>query len=225
LKTQRTKTRSEIKTTKTIKQPERAIQKKPFPSFNLKLWFEVLVKPTETITRERSNPNWRNALLNTALSGLASGFIIGAALLTLILFQPSALESEASLLPSNPLAAILSTLALLPLIWTALILASSFINTLIFWAFSKLFNGKGAYLTQYYLTSIYSAPVNIIASIITLAPLAFSLALLLILILYALYALFITLKTTHEYSNLNTALSITTPLIILLITLSLLAIL
>lgn len=204
----------ETATTQAVQETQQEIQSK----LNLKLWFEVLINPVETIIKERKNQNWRNSLLNYAISGLIGGLIIGIALLVIIFAYPFTLGTEAALLPSNPLTIILFSLILLPILWVAMLLISSFINTLIFWAFSKIFNGKGDYLTQYYLTSIYSAPLNIIASVLILIPIAaLSLILLLILALYSIYALFIVLKTTHEYSNQNAVLSIATPVIILLI--------
>ncbi len=204
----------ETTTTQATQETQQEIQNK----LNLKLWLEVLIKPVETIIKERKNQNWRNALLNYAISGLIGGLIIGIALLATIFAYPLALGTEAVILLSNPLMTILFSLVILPILWTAMLLISSFINTLLFWAFSKIFNGKGDYLTQYYLTSIYSAPLNIIASVLILIPIAaLSLMLLLILALYSIYSLFIVLKTTHEYSNQNAVLSMATPVIILLI--------
>ena len=185
---------------------------------NFKLWLEVLIKPVETIVQEKQNQNWRNALLNYAISGLIAGLIIGIALLVIIFLYPSSLGTEAALLPSSQLTIILSCVILLPILWAAMLLISSFINTIIFWVFSKIFNGKGSYLTQYYLTSIYSAPLNIIVVFLMLIPIAaLSLILLLILLLCSIFYLFIALKTTHEYSTQDAVLSIATPVIILLV--------
>jgi hypothetical protein len=204
-------------------QPEAPVQKQETRQtvqnkLNLKTWVDVLVNPVETITQEKQNQNWRNALINYVLSGLIGGLIIGIAFILILLFYPSSLGSEASLIPSNPLMIIVSSLILIPIAWAVLILISSFINTFIFWVFSKLFSGTGTYSLQYYLTSIYSAPINIIASALMLIPIAIiSTIMLIILALYSVYLLFIVLKATHEYSNSNAVLTIATPLILIIL--------
>ena len=204
--------------TKKNQQPEteKEENQKEDQKLNFGLWLEVLTKPVETIIKERQNENWRNALLNYSISGVVSGLIIGIALLIIIYFYPAALGSEASLIPSNPVSLIPSTIILIPIIWAAMLLASSLINTLVFWIFSKIFKGKGTYLKQYYLTSIYTAPVNILAAVFMLVPIAIvSIVLIIILALYSIYGLFITLKATHEYSNTEAVLSIIAPVIII----------
>ena len=160
---------------------------------NFNLWIDSLTKPIKTFKKEKHNANLTEGAIHIAVAGVISGFIvglyqmvIGAAITSEIFPMFSGLVGVAAFFGSLILTPIMSVIGWL-------------ITSGVLFVFALLFGGKGNYKTQSYLYAIYSAPLSIISSIVSLIPLIGPFLALLALV-YGLYLLTMSLKEAHQYS-------------------------
>lgn len=168
------------------------------------VWYNVLLHPRETFKKEKSNATFKNVLIHMGLGGV----IVGVTVSSIALFMMYAMGGfEIDLY-------ILGILFLFGIIVGPLfVILNVLINSGILFIVAKLLKGKGSYVTQTYLISIFIVPLVIIDSSILLVfsftglwppPLIMAIILNiigLILLVYALYLLTLALKETHSYST------------------------
>lgn len=156
----------------------------------INLWIPALTKPKETFSKaKKSKVSLVDALIIMALCGAIEGLVVG-------LFTGAGL------------------------IWGLIIglvaaLLFSFVGTGLFWLMAKLLGGKGEFTRQYYLYSLFGAPIAI-ASILGILP-VIGQVISILLSLYSLYPLTISIREIHGFDTLKAVLSWLVPGIILLV--------
>jgi len=176
---------------------------------NFSLWVDAFLKPKETFQKEKANASIKEGALNI----LTASFIISVLLSIVVLILGSITP-----LPGFQTFAGLGVTGLIIMIFLFFIigeLVGSFINVGIIWLTALLLGGKGSFAQQYYLSSLFTAPLLVLL-IINIIPLIGWL-LMLIALLYSIYLLYLVVKEVHGLSTGKTVLSILLIPIILLI--------
>jgi hypothetical protein len=181
------------------------------------IWKKVLMKPDTTIKKEsKKKPDIKEAVKNLGMVGGISGFIFGLSLII-----RNILDSATSTIGTS-LGITLMYMAILP-IYLAIgwLVSSGFI-----YVYSLMIGGKGEYMKQSYVISIFYAPLTVIASAlmfisITFSPIFPMIApitgiLLLLTMAYGLYMLTLTIKYTHKLTTLKSFLVWVVPLAFLI---------
>ena len=146
-------TKDAVNTNDNVTKPNGA-QSNPF-----RLWFEVSIRPRQTLRKEKNNASLKKALFHSAFSGLICGIMMAG----LVLFYIRSLNFEID-----------TTSLLLNLFLGAALMApiSIVLNLLLFsgiiFLIAKAVKGKGSFTTQTYLLSITAAPIMIVGSAISL---------------------------------------------------------
>lgn len=160
---------------------------------NFGAWKSIFLKPVETIQKEKPNSSITEGVKNIVIGSaiLAVLFSIGLAFFGALFkaFLPTWLVGGSIALI---IAVIIVGLILLEVIET-------FINVGIIWVIARILGGKGSFAQQYYLTSLYVAPLLAIA-ILFFIPILGTL-LVLVLGLYSLYLLYLIVKDVHAFST------------------------
>ncbi|MBN2203212.1 MAG: YIP1 family protein [Candidatus Aenigmarchaeota archaeon] len=150
--------------------------------FDLRLWKEVLTKPKETFKKERKNASLGNA---------AKNFFVASIISALMVLVSSYTNPEMSVLPEfwEYMIVLLIPISVL----------ASFAMSGIYYVIARLLDGKGNYATQTWLMSVYTVPITLISSLITLIPYVDLLSI--FVGLYSLYLLTLSFKETHKFNT------------------------
>ena len=143
-------------------------------------WFQALIHPKETFTKEEDNASLGRVILHVGIAGFIGGLVY---IITTDL----------------PFLLKLIYLILVPIFSIIFCMIGSAIYLLS----AKLLGGKGYYITQTYLFALYSAPLAVIMSIIAAISFAVPIVNLLNVLvgIYGLYLLILALKEIHNYST------------------------
>ncbi len=175
---------------------------------NFNLWRDSLTKPVKTFKKEKHKANLTEGAKHIAVAGVISGFIMG--LYQLIVGVEIASELFPMYSPPTGVEAFFSSLILTPIVS---VIGWLIVSAILF-VLALMFGGKGNYKTQSYLYAIYSAPLSVISTIVSLIPFAGPL-LAFIALLYGLYLLTMALKEAHQYSTIKAVLTWLVPVLII----------
>ncbi len=149
------------------------------------LWLEAVRAPKETFSKESRKADFKEGSINILLGGLIAGLIGG-------IYTGSIITGAIG-------GAIGGFIG-----W---IIAGG-----IYYIFAKLLGGKGDFITQLYLISLYTPLLVIIASVFTPVPFIG-----LLVGIYGLYLLTLALKETHSYNTIKAVLSWLIPVLIIIV--------
>jgi hypothetical protein len=149
------------------------------------LWIETLKKPKKTFSAEKKHADFGKGAINILIAGVIAGIFY-------------TVTGGAVAIVSTPIGQLIG--------WVIL-------GGLIF-LFAKMFGGKGKYVPQIYLMSLFIAPLMIVSAILSLIPVVGGYLAILVLI-YWLYLLTLALKEAHDFSMLKAFLSWFVPILVL----------
>jgi len=168
------------------------------------LWAYALFKPAHTLKHEKKRATLvegaRNIILGSAISGLILGLIANY-------LAPEALATAVGPISSEfgmglGAAFTLQLIILMPL----LALISWLVVGFATYVFAKILGGKGDYVEQVYLMSMYMAPMFVLLALFAAIPISLTVFYTLgdllgdALTIYAFYPLTIALSVTHKFS-------------------------
>ncbi len=166
---------------------------------NFSLWKDAFLKPKETFQKEKANASLKEGVMN----------ILAASVIISVLFSIVVLIFGASLIPQLGFLAgagvVLIILAIF-IFFVVIELIGTFINVGIIWIVAKLLGGTGSYDQQYYLTSLFTAPLLVLL-VLMVIPLIGWLVMFVVSI-YSLYLLYLVIKQVHGLSTGRAILSI-----------------
>ena len=166
----------------------------------LKIWKSVLIQPTKIFDLETQNANLLEGAKHLAIASVITALV---SFLGQTLFGVRA-TGIPKLLPAGGIPGLLADIVTGPITAIALWLFWSGVC----YVFARFLGGKGDFITQSYLISLYSAPMMIIAGFVPLLvrvipPLGFYGILTKTLSVYSLYLLSLALNTSHKYGILK----------------------
>jgi hypothetical protein len=124
------------------------------------LWFTALLHPRETFKREKANASIKNAIMHIFLSGLVS-----AALMTYVVL----IFMKAFWGGVSDLSGLSNLFLFVVLVAPMSLILSILTGSAILFFIAKAFKGKGSYIIQTYLISIFASPLFVISSLFSLA--------------------------------------------------------
>lgn len=156
------------------------------------LWIPALTKPAETFSKQKGKASLGDALISMALAGLVGGAVGGllAGIVGLI---------------AGAIGGLLVSGLVVPLVMNAVV-----------WVMAKLLGGKGSYSDQFYLYSLFGAPVMLVSGVLSIVPIVGGLIGGL-LSLYSLYPLTMALKQVHGFDTMKAVIAWLVPGIIVAI--------
>lgn len=164
----------------------------------IQLWKEIYFHPKATLEREMETPSFK---LNDAYKQIAfAGFFFG---LFIYIFDEGMIKSQdfiSNLIPILIIAPICSIIVI-------------YIYSIIIHEISRLRGGTGDFKTQTYLLALILAPYIILKYIPLVG---------FIIWFYFIYLFIITMKTIHRYSTISAIISMISPLVVLLLFITLL---
>ncbi|MFH0929192.1 MAG: YIP1 family protein [Candidatus Aenigmatarchaeota archaeon] len=174
---------------------------------DFKLWKDALLKPKQTFKKQKPKADLGVAMKNVAIAGLITGIIMGLVELNLLSFA--------------------FNIVFYPIV----MVVSLLLNSLLYHVFARLLGGKGNYNTQTYLIALYSAPMSIMSSIVSIPLLSMTeenlfnnLPVLVLVVIasmvvgiYSLYLLIQSLKETHSISTGRAFLTAIVPALLLML--------
>jgi len=179
---------------------------------NFSLWVDAFLKPKETFQKEKANASIKEGALNI----LTASFIISVLLSIVVAILGSVGASFMGLSTVEGFGGgVVGLIIIIFILFVVGELVGSFISVGIIWLTALLLGGKGSFTQQYYLSSLFTAPLLVLL-IINIIPLIGGL-LTLIAALYSIYLLYLVVKEVHGLSTGKTVLSILLIPIILLI--------
>ena len=174
------------------------------------LWMNALKKPKETFSAEKKNADFTTGAIYILIAGVIAGIIGWLTTMMYAAQIKAALGPMASLMPTTGGGAFVTNVIVGPIM--------SVISWIIFGGiiliFAKILGGKGSFVQQLYLMSLYMAPLAILTAILGLIPIIGGI-LGLLLMLYGLYLLTLATKEAHGFSIGKAVLSWLIPVIIL----------
>src|SRR3989344_5286903 len=173
------------------------------------VWMNALTKPAETFAAQKGKGGISEGAVNFAIAFAVSALI--SAIVAFLMPTPTvAIEGYDFAVPKpGPESIIIN-----PIMGAIVGVILMFIAVGILYVMAMILGGKGGFGAQYYLTSIYYAPIAIITAILGVVPVVGGI-LGLLLGLYSLYLLTIMLKTLHEFSILMAVLTWLIPGVVL----------
>ncbi|PIN98364.1 MAG: hypothetical protein COT90_04690 [Candidatus Diapherotrites archaeon CG10_big_fil_rev_8_21_14_0_10_31_34] len=170
----------------------------------VKTWFNVLIKPKETLDTKETVFSLKKA----TFSYLISFFILGGIGFLFFIYPSAHLE----------LKSLLTRVLFLGLLMIGFGVLLTLVYYPILFVISKMFGGKGTITKQYCLVSLIFLPVFILLSIVNfvtlllmkffLLPLELLPFLNLIILVYWLYLMVLVLEKIHEYNKVRALLSL-----------------
>lgn len=159
--------------------------------FPTDLWIPALTKPGETFSKLKGKASLVDAVIVMAVVGLISGILMG------LLAGPVGIIGGAI---GGAIGAVIMSL----------------VGVGVVWLIAKLLGGKGEFTQQYYVFTLFWAPITLINGVLGLVPVIGSLVSGL-LSLYALYPLTLSIKQVHKLDTLKAVLAWLIPGIVLAI--------
>ena len=120
-------------------------------------WKAVLTKPEETLAAEKGKADIMGGLKNFTIAALVPGIIIG-----LVISLISAIAAPfIGVIPGAQGLAIIGMLAviIIPILAVIAVVIGSLVMNLLLWLAAKIVGGNGSFETQYYLLSVFAAPL------------------------------------------------------------------
>ena len=169
----------------------------------LHIWLGIFENPEDTFHREKKKAKYSDALMHYAVGGFAVGLLF---LLSTFLAKPPE-GYEPLLLFGLP--------TVVNGVWLSVV-RSSLIAIFLFF-FIKLLDGKGAFVTHYYLLSLAVIPVSVADFFLDFLTGTPGMVLKLAFSGYKLFLLSVALKEAHEFEEHEAFFSWFVPLVLLLI--------
>ena len=169
----------------------------------LQIWLGFINDPVGTFEREKKHSNYKDALLHYAIAGLVIGVLF-----TIFSYSGNVPEGYDYLTAFN-----------LPPVANAILLAllRSTLIAVFLYLFILLLDGRGAFVTHYYLLSLASIPVSVIDFFLGFFTSIEGLIVRLAFSSFKLYLFAIALQEAHELGEHESFLSWFIPLVLLLL--------
>jgi hypothetical protein len=150
-------------------------------------YIQVLRNPKAVFEREKNKTNLMEDIKLIGIAGIISGILVAISVYTIN--SPAPGMSDVIGIGSIVIVPIRAILGLL-------------ILSGITYIFARLFGGKGGYNSQTHLMALYTAPIIVLTTILSLIPTVGPFISVLIA-LYSIYLLILVLKTVHKFSTLK----------------------
>ncbi|MFH0971630.1 MAG: YIP1 family protein [Candidatus Micrarchaeota archaeon] len=175
-------------------------------------WAAVLQKPQETFAAEKPNASFGNAFTQLLLGGVIGGIFL--AIMTLIFGGFEAASGNSLAAVAHGVAGILG-LFIFPILFPLFLIFVGVLVNILNFIFSKLVGGQGTFSQQFYLWSLYTAPIMVLVGLFSQIPYLGAIANFLIGI-FGLVMLFWSLKEVHQYSSFKAIVVMILPGLVLI---------
>ena len=170
----------------------------------LSLWINAILKAKETYAAEKTNANWRDALINLSVIPIIAGLLLGIAVAFLGTFL--------SMIPGLEALKTLGVLAIivLPIVFVIAAWIGSIIGAAILNFIAKLLGGQGNFLQLFYIISLCTPLLSVITLVLNVIPVVGGL----IGLILDLYFMTLAIKEVHQ---LTTGKAVLTWLVLVII--------